>query len=246
MYTIDPTGEQRRRRAVDAAVEVAEGLGLVASNPVVLKDSNNTIVRLRPMPVVAKVATSPAPGAVRGQVRELDVLTYLSDSNAPVAHLAAGLPRRLHEAAGRSVLLLDYVDHDPEHPVSTDMAREAVASVHAALSDYPGELPAFTDQLHRIRPLLSDPAATPDLSGDDRALLVATTDRFASVLAPDASWRPLHGDPRMRGNLLWTEPGAVVLDFEAACLGPAEWDWSSLPPVLRRQTWTLRCWRTFD
>jgi Phosphotransferase enzyme family len=223
------TGNERRRLAVTSAVEVIDRYGLSAPAPLVLKDSNNTIVWLRPLPVVAKVATSTLPGRAAGLAVELDVLAYLTGSGAPVAQLADGLPPELHTAGGRSVLLLDYVEHDPGRPVPPETARAALVSVHDALRGYPGELPAFTDHLTRIRPLLSDPRLTPDLVDDDRALLVSMVDHFAVAFPLNAAWRPLHGDPWMGGNLLSTPTGAVLVDFEAACRGPVEWDWTSLP-----------------
>jgi hypothetical protein len=51
--------QERRRRAIAAASGVARGYGLEPTNPVVLQDWNNTIIHLRPFPVVAKVSTSP-------------------------------------------------------------------------------------------------------------------------------------------------------------------------------------------
>ncbi len=226
------TGDERRRRAVASAVEVVERYGLSAPRPLVLKDSNNTVVWLRPLPVVAKVATSTLPGRAQQLALELDVLAHLGGTRAPVAPLAEGLPPELHTAGGLSVLLLSYVEHEANRSVPPEAAREALVSLHDALNDYPGDLPAFTDPLARIGPLLSDPTATPGLADEDRTLLVQEVHRFAATLPPDDDWRPLHGDPWMGGNLLWTRRGAVLVDFEAACLGPVEWDWSSLPPGL--------------
>jgi hypothetical protein len=50
MPTLDAIGDARRREAIAAAVEVAAQLGLDVSGPVVLKDSNNTIIWLRQLP----------------------------------------------------------------------------------------------------------------------------------------------------------------------------------------------------
>lgn len=56
--------DERRQRAVDAACEVLRRLGLRATDPVVLKDSNYTVVWMRPsawsrrsVPRVAERAT---------------------------------------------------------------------------------------------------------------------------------------------------------------------------------------------
>ncbi len=224
----DVTGDDRRRRAIVAAVEVARGYGLQVSDPLVLKDSNNTVVWLRPLPVVAKVGTNPLALAT-GLELERDVLAYLGGTDVPVAHLATGLPPELHRAADHSVLLLNYVEHDPAAAIAPTTARAALESVHDALRSYRGELPAFTERLTRIRALVTDPIMSPGLADDDRMLLIGVADEFAASFRPDPAWRPLHGDPWMGGNLLSTPKGAVLVDFEAACRGPVEWDWSSLP-----------------
>jgi hypothetical protein len=49
---------QRRARAVGAASAVGRSYGLDVGDPLVLADSNNTIVHVRPAPVVAKVGTT--------------------------------------------------------------------------------------------------------------------------------------------------------------------------------------------
>ncbi|MDP9401729.1 MAG: aminoglycoside phosphotransferase family protein, partial [Actinomycetota bacterium] len=45
------------RGAVLAAVDVGAAHGIEVSDPVLLHETNNTVVWLRPSPVVAKVAT---------------------------------------------------------------------------------------------------------------------------------------------------------------------------------------------
>ncbi|MCA1671493.1 MAG: aminoglycoside phosphotransferase family protein [Actinobacteria bacterium] len=45
----------------------------------------------------------------------------------------------------------------------------------------------------------------------------------------DLSTQPLHGDPHLDGNCLFTQEGPVFIDFEASCTGPKEWDLTFLP-----------------
>ena len=45
MAWLADAAEKRRGRALEAAVSVVESLGVVAERPVILADSNNTIVR---------------------------------------------------------------------------------------------------------------------------------------------------------------------------------------------------------
>lgn len=47
------------------------------------------------------------------------------------------------------------------------------------------------------------------------------------------SLQPLHGDPHV-GNFLNTREGVLLCDFESVCIGPLEWDLSSLPTDIVR------------
>ena len=84
--------ERRRGRALEAAVSVVESLGVVVERPVILADSNNTIVWLAPAPIVAKVGTSHFRDAeLESLTRELAVAAHLSRHGAPIVAPAAGL-----------------------------------------------------------------------------------------------------------------------------------------------------------
>ena len=89
----DFTVEGRRRRAIEAATEIAAAYGVESNAPILLKDSNNTVVHLVPFPVVAKVATS----TLRKQnvsklAHELSVASHLADSGAPIVPQSAQIP----------------------------------------------------------------------------------------------------------------------------------------------------------
>ena len=141
-----------------AAVATARTFALSVVDPLVMTSSNSTVVWLRPLPLVAKVVCSSQPGAVRRLALELDVLTHLQNTDAPVAHLAPDLPFQLHQADGHCVLLLEHVDHDPGRPLPTVAARKALLAVHRHLLSYTGTLPTFTDQLIAVRSLLASAA----------------------------------------------------------------------------------------
>ena len=84
--------ERRWGRALEAAVSVAGAVGVVAERPVILADSNNTIVWLAPAPIVAKVGTSHFRDAeLESLTRELAVAAHLSQHGAPIVAPAAGL-----------------------------------------------------------------------------------------------------------------------------------------------------------
>jgi thiamine kinase-like enzyme len=46
---------------------------------------------------------------------------------------------------------------------------------------------------------------------------------------------PLHGDP-WPGNIVATPDGFRYIDFEAACRGPREWDWTMVPEASAAMT----------
>ncbi|HLK23676.1 MAG TPA: phosphotransferase, partial [Caulobacteraceae bacterium] len=74
---------------------------------------------------------------------------------------------------------------------------------------------------------------------------------------------PLHGDAHP-GNVMVTPAGAIWADLETACLGPLEWELTSLPPaahaafrpldrdlfrrlgLLRSLTVAVWCWADVD
>ena len=79
-------------RSVDAAISIASRFGIeTTSDPVILSDSNNVVLWLRPAPVVAKVAAGHHRLAL-----ELAVGKHLVTLDAPVVPPAAELPERVH------------------------------------------------------------------------------------------------------------------------------------------------------
>jgi hypothetical protein len=79
---------------VRAALTVAAGLGIHAQRAVILKDWNNTIIRLSPVPIVAKVGTSHFGDArLESLEREVAVAAHLAARGAPWSRRArASLP----------------------------------------------------------------------------------------------------------------------------------------------------------
>jgi len=105
MIEIMTAVEDRERRVMQAVHELTGRLRLEVS-PRILKDSNNTIVHLAPLRLVAKVATSHFRDAsLEALDRELDVARHLATKNAPIVHPSAGVPPGPHQAAGLVVTL---------------------------------------------------------------------------------------------------------------------------------------------
>ena len=220
--------EERRSRALEAAVDVAGTLGVVVEGSTILADSNNTIVWLAPAPVVAKVGTSHLRDAeLESLTRELAVATHLSRLGAPVVAPAANLPAGPHRWRDLMLTLWQYVEPISEVVLEPAEAASVLSAVHDALAAFPGSLPPFDLELGDARRLLL-PVRSPILPDSDRRFLLSIIDELEESLAGRVTAaRPLHGSPHT-GNRLRTTEGLLLLDFETACLGPLEWDLAAL------------------
>jgi hypothetical protein len=224
-------GSQRREVAKRASVAVACRLGVTCDEPIVLKDSNNTIVHLAPAPIVAKVATTTIRDRdARLLERELSVGRYLSVRGAPIAAPTSSVPPGPHRHGATLLTLWELHDHDPDRAIDLPLLAAALKGLHDAFLDYPGELPDYIDQLKRAGDVISHESRTSLLKPDDRAFLQGVQQRLLhDVQSLDIESQPLHGDPHLDGNVLRTPSGPVFIDFEAACIGPKEWDLTALP-----------------
>jgi hypothetical protein len=204
-------------------------------DPTILDDSNNTLVHLRPYPIVAKVGTTPLAGRADGLRRELQLLMFLAAADAPTVRPATIVPPGPHDQDGLLVILLNLAVAVSEEPSPASRAH-ALDAVHAALVDFHDPLPGYLDAFADTAAVVADPNATPTLSTDDRAFLAWAHEELLSRVPPHVgAIQALHGDPWV-GNMTSTARGPLLLDFEAACSGPVEWDWSPLPERLVEYT----------
>jgi Ser/Thr protein kinase RdoA (MazF antagonist) len=196
--------------AVDAAVSVARAHGLPCEDAVVLRDAWFVLVHLRPSPVVARVS-SDALGAGSGDVaRELSVARHAASRGAPVIPPSDLLDPGPHRHDGRTIAFWKLVDDLGR--VDAVAAGRGLRSIHDALVDFDGDLPA----LHEMRPLLDELPAS-----DDTELL----HELAS--APLPVTQALHGDAHL-SNCMQTTAGTLWHDFETSCRGPREYDLAAL------------------
>ena len=225
------SAEARRQLAVRAAFAVAERFGAVVERAEIVHDSNNTIVGLTDG-LVAKVATTTLPGREGALDLEIGVLTHLAGAEAPTVRPSPIAPAAVHEAHGARVILLERLAI-VDAPIEPSAALSTIDAVHAALRDMPrSNLPPFLDGLDRATALFDDAVRTPTLSADDRRFALKVGEQLAAWFATP-TWDDivLHGDPWIGGNLVATTDGPRLVDFEATCTGPREWDLSSIGPL---------------
>jgi Ser/Thr protein kinase RdoA (MazF antagonist) len=203
----------------ETAVATASQYGIVVTDPVVLSDSNNVVLWLRPAPVVAKVAT----GHHRRLRLELATAQHVVAKGGPVVPPAEGLPAEVHRVDDLEMTFWGYQRSDNQVPDPRVWAR-ALLELHDAMLSYPGMLPSYEEELLGVAEVLSDDRRTPTLSVPDRRLLLSALDRFrGEVTRCGYEARPLHGSPHS-GNTLVSEGLVRFIDFETACRGPLEWD----------------------
>jgi hypothetical protein len=218
----DLEAAERRARALAATVEAAAAHGLDGLEPRILTDWNDTIVHLRPEPLVARVATSPFRADAEAELaREVSIARAVVERGGPAVLPATDPPAGPHRAHGLALTFWPYVHAAGGEPSPTELAA-SLRALHEAL---PARLPPLATTLDRTAAL-----ELPSLPEDDRRFLAAALRdlrrRFEAFRLPE---RPLHGGPH-RANLLGTRAGVRWLDLGTACRGPLEWDLAYLPP----------------
>jgi Ser/Thr protein kinase RdoA (MazF antagonist) len=214
---------ERRRRAIHAARAIAARYGVLSHRPLILQDSNHTVIHLAPAPLVAKVNTSPEESSLGD---ELAVARYLASRGGPVVPPTELFPPGPHIEDGLEVSFWEYCPHEVVEPAPDALGR-ALHALHAAFAGYPAPLRAW-DRFDGVGAILADPSVLGGLRAGDRTFLRR---RFAELIAAIATvrpaLRPLHGEPHGK-NLLLSPDGPRWIDFESACLGPQEWDLTML------------------
>lgn len=224
---------ERHSRAVAVAVEVAAEHGLAVREPTVLADGSNTLVHLRPYPIVARVATftgSIRPDGGRSWLaREVRVLRHLAGREAMT--LAAELPAGPHRRHGFCLVYLGLVAAHPRQIDPVEIGR-SLRRLHSALADYHGRLPrlGMLDEVgHWLGMLGPDDLPAPLCRELDRR----RRDLRSEIDAARPVYQPVHGDAHL-GNLLTDSAGPRWIDFEDVHSGPIEWDLACLVAGSRR------------
>ena len=219
----------RRRRARAAAVEVARGFGLDASEARILSDWNDTIVHLAPVPVVARVKTTSIAGEpVRSLETEVRVAAEVAARGGPVVRPTTSPPPGPHEVDGLALTFWQFAAPVPGRIDAAEMGR-ALRRLHETLAPLAESLPPLSDRLDRAQAVIDDPHNVRALAEHDRRFLArALRDLRACADEYRLPRRALHGGPH-ESNLLRTSRGLRWIDLDTACIGPLEWDLAHLP-----------------
>lgn len=216
---------------VRAAVDVGRLHGLGGHDPVVVQETNNCVVWLRPDPVIGKVGTRA--DSAEMLVREHAVARALVDSGAPVAEPLVGTSPAVHGPTGFVVTLWHRLEHDETIEPDAVAVGRSLLRVHELMASTRLELPDFRTGLRRARRVLDCDAGVPALAPSDVRLLRAVFDELLPALdGRSFASHPLHGEPH-DANRLCTPQGIRWIDFESACRGPLEWDVVFLPEAAR-------------
>jgi Phosphotransferase enzyme family len=218
--------DARRELAVRASLMVARRFGIDDAAPKIIKDSNNTIVDLGTANLVAKVATNAT--ADHSTATEFAVLSHLHHKNAPTSCLSDRIDHGPHDELGCRLLFLDRLEIiDAPVPVSDALA--VLYATHEVLADLTVPVADFDDNLVTAQDLFDDHARTATLPETQRQFCAAVGSKLRDRLNA-SRWQAraqiLHGDPWVGGNLVNTVDGPRLIDFEAVCRGPIEWDLS--------------------
>lgn len=213
-----PRGSMDAESGLAVVAEAAQINGLQPAPVEVIRRGSHLICRLRGG-VVARVGE---PGTEPGARREIAVSRWLSHAGIPVVRLYDG-PVQPTVIASHPVTWWEEL---PSHRYATPAELGAVLRALHRIPPPPPELdlPAFDPIDGRVHAVFAE---TPALSASEREWIEARVEHLAGEIAQADFGQPMrviHGDA-WQGNVAVADGGGpVLLDLEAVCVGPIEWD----------------------
>lgn len=217
------------RSARFTADQLHRGLAAIASaagldpGGDLIKVTNNAVWRLASTPVVVRMALTPS---LLHRTRTV-ILTarWLASHGVPAVRLVEDLPQPVvaTDSDGTTWTATIWLAAEAaagREPSGRDLGR-LLRQVHS--------LPAPVDPLPPWEPLadirrrLGDAESLPAVDRDLIHQLIDDLARELPTLRYALPAGPIHGDAHL-GNLIGTAGGAVLCDFDSACLGPREID----------------------
>jgi hypothetical protein len=216
-----PLGVPAAGDLVADAVAIGRGLGLRIDEPVVLKDSLNLLVWLRPAPVVARIhartALVRAPEAAADSVA---LARFLADAGLPVSPPTDAVDPGPHTGlTGRPMTFWQYLEVD-EASADPAEAGRSLRALHEAMATFEGPLRHVgpIEEIGSLAGLLGTHRP------DDAARILALRD---ALDLPSLPTQPLHGDAHL-GNVVVAAGRLRWLDWEESWRGPLAWDLACL------------------
>ena len=132
-------GTPGRRAAIDAA----DQLGLKVDEPLLIQETNHTVVWLSPYPIIAKVGTRG--DSAEALIREHAVASALARRGAPIAPPLPGTGTLRDRETGLVVTLWSRLDHDPDASADGPVVGQSLIRLH----DGAGRVRRCTPQFSR-------------------------------------------------------------------------------------------------
>jgi hypothetical protein len=224
-------------RAVAAAQAVAREHGVSCHEAVPFPAGSNSLVHLKPSPVVARVMTETAvlhDDPERWLAREVAVGAFLAERTDLIVPPSDIVPPGPHRRDGMWMTMWAFVPHDEQAPPPDPRELgHSLRRLHSALAGFPGELAplsAIRDWLERLTAQL---LPSPTLTQRDIDLLRLELEKFTpTVFETSLPVQPLHGDASL-SNLFRAGTGLLWNDLEDVCVGPVEWDIAGIVASVR-------------
>lgn len=219
--------------AIDVVRTLASELGF-ASEPVVVADRSNLVLRLVPRatakdaPLVARVAmaTSLARVGMTWLRREVELARFLASRGALVTRPSERIEAGPFDREGLVISFweLERLVGERAEPAA---AGANLGLAHRHLVHYPAESLPLWGSVDEARAVFARAKGKGAFEERELARLEAAWGRVERIVesAPSrtASMQAVHGDAHI-GNVLATARGAVWTDWEDAFIGPVEWD----------------------
>ncbi len=207
---------------------VASAWHLEIASATLLGDYSNALIKLEPLPLVARVATNSA--RVRADLdwmrRELSVANFIVSVGGRAVAPSTLLPPGPHSLGGLNLSFWEYVETTGVPPTPQE-AGESLRELHDDLIGYREILPTLSP-LSEAWTIIARPELIGALRCKARDIVTRSVDRVRLRLrGAGYDSRPLHGDAHY-GNLWKSSNGPIWGDFEDCCAGPIEWDLACL------------------
>ncbi|BAZ37315.1 stress response kinase A [Calothrix sp. NIES-4101] len=220
------------QQAIKAACKVAQIHGISCHQAIVLSHQANVVIHLHPSPVVARVATTT--GTVRqGNTwlkRELKITQHLAKSGAPIVPPSSLISPQIYKHQGLFLSFWEFVEILKE-PVNPVIVGQKLQECHAALLDFPGELPILEpikESQHILPQLIAKNAFNPADAELLQKVCETLTNKLETQVANNLlKMQPVHGDANF-SNVLNTTQGVLWTDWEDTFIGWLEWDLACL------------------